>query len=66
MHKLQQFVLRSAFVGSDPDIIRNLNTENTIKLFAHDIPALILFYDPEKGESHEMASKALDYVFGEI
>lgn len=63
---LKNFIFKSTYVGEGPDIIRELDTQNTIKLFEHDVPALILFYDPEAGEQHTMASKALDYVFGDI
>jgi hypothetical protein len=63
---LKSFIFKSTYVGSGPDMVRELDTQNTIKLFEHEIPALILFYDPEAGEEHTMASKALDYVFGDI
>jgi hypothetical protein len=43
-----------------------MTSDNTVKLFSHDVPALIFFYDPSSSEDYEMAAKALEYVFGEV
>jgi hypothetical protein len=44
---IEQFIFRSTFVGDGPDIIRSISTENMMKLFTQDDPALFLFYDAQ-------------------
>ena len=44
---LEQFVFMSTFVGTGPDIIRDLNPENVMKFFSQNEPGLILFYNSE-------------------
>jgi hypothetical protein len=51
---IEQFVYRSTFVGSGPDLIRSISTENMMKVFTQDDPVLFLFYDEEQ-ESHRQA-----------
>jgi len=42
---IEQFIFRSTFVGDGPDLIRSISTDNMMKLFTQDIPALFLFYN---------------------
>lgn len=44
--EMEAFVFKSTFVGTGPDIIREMNPENTMKFFSQTDPGLILFYDP--------------------
>jgi hypothetical protein len=43
METLQAFVTRSTFIGPGPDIVRELSTENAMKIFTYNKPVLILF-----------------------
>lgn len=44
---MEAFIFKSTFIGDGPDIIRDLNPENTMKFFSQPDPGLILFYDPQ-------------------
>lgn len=35
--------MKSTFVGPGPDFVRDLTTENAMKVFSYNIPVLILF-----------------------
>ena len=45
---MEAFIFKSTFVGVGPDIVRELNSENTMKFFSQSDPGLILFYEPGK------------------
>jgi hypothetical protein len=60
---MEAFFFKSTFIGEGPDIIRDLNPENTMKLFSQSDPALILFYDPQ---THIIPQMELDLVYDEI
>lgn len=42
---IEQFIYRSTFVGDGPDVIRSLNTDNIMRIFTQDDPALFLFFN---------------------
>jgi hypothetical protein len=37
------FVVKTTFIGPGPEIIRELSTENAMKIFTYNKPVLILF-----------------------
>lgn len=45
---VQDFVMKSTFVGPGPDIVRELTNENALKIFTYNKPILILFRDVTK------------------
>jgi len=61
--EMEKFIYRSTFVGDGPDLIRNLDTENTMKFFGQSEPGLILFYN---SLLHKDALEELETAFSEI
>jgi len=60
---MEAFIFKSTFIGDGPDIIRDLNPENTMKFFSQPDPGLILFYDPQ---THIIPQMELDIAYEEI
>lgn len=48
---MQDFVIKSSFVGPGPDIIRELSSENAMKIFNYNKPCLILFRNTSVADS---------------
>ena len=48
---LQDFIMKATFVGPTPFIMRELSTENAMKIFTYNKPVLIMFRNTTLGES---------------
>lgn len=42
--------MKSTFISTGPDIIRELSNENALKIFTYNKPTLILFRDVTKND----------------
>ena len=40
---LEDFIVKSSFIGPGPDIVRELSAENAMKIFTYNKPVMILF-----------------------
>ena len=66
---LHNFVVKSTFVGPGPDIIRELSTENAMKIFTYNKPVLILFRNtsaPDVRYYHTQITEAFEEINNKI
>lgn len=69
-------MIKSTFVGPGPDIIRELSTENAMKIFTYNVPVMILFrntsasdvryYHKELSEAYEEISNTIMVAIADI
>ncbi len=57
--------MRSTFIGPGPDIVRELSTENAMKIFQYNKPVLILFRNTSIPESRYY-DKELSAAFEQV
>lgn len=51
--KMRDFVMRATFTGPTPGIVREISTENAMKLFQYNLPALIVFRNATSIENQD-------------
>lgn len=66
---VSSFIVKSTFVGPGPDIIRELSTENAMKIFTYNKPVMIMFRNtsaPDVRYYHKELSDAYEDISNRI